>query len=50
LHTDAASSKTETSIRNKPEKKSVDDVEGMGAKNKIWYRTEEPRKVKTERH
>jgi hypothetical protein len=28
-------------------KKFVDGVEGLGAKNRIWYRRKEPRKVKT---
>lgn len=31
-------------------KKIYDGVEGMGAKNRIWYRRKEPRRVKTEDH
>ena len=34
---------------NRRKKKSVDD-EGIGEKNRIWYRRKEPRKVKTEDH
>ena len=51
VHIDAASSKAETFVGNKPQKKNLwMALREWGAKNRIWYRRKEPRKVKTESH